>query len=408
MRRLACLAIGLLAIIFVGQTGSASRRSRFREAFQSRRAGLAGKPLPDEPVVFDTGEGQRIRVVVVTKALEYPWSLAFLPDGSMLVTERAGRLRIIRNGVLDPKPVAGVPMRTAPANRACPARSTASWTSCCIRGSPRTTSSISTTRSRSTRSDATLALARGGGTARRLTDVRDIFVADGAAGTLADRVRPRRHALHDHLGGRANRRRIRTAMAARCCGCATTARVPPRQSVRRPARTQAGDLHARPSQLARAGGASRHRRDVAERERSQRRRRDQHPASPAPTTAGRSSATGAPIPGRGSRSVPGTTRLRAAGRRLDAVDCGVRHDVLHRRQASRSGRATCSSARCGPARFQAPATSSGFCSTRRWRSCAASRCSRAAAAHPRHPPGSRRTAVCADRRKARRGASYRT
>ena len=42
----------------------------------------------------------------------------------------------------------------------------------------------------------------------------------------------------------------------------------------------------------------------------------------------------------------------------------------------RSGRATCSSARCAPARFPAPAISSGSCSTRRWRSCAASRCSR--------------------------------
>ena len=72
--------------------------------------GLAGRKLPKLPMEFDTAEGQRIRVVSVTRALEYPFSAAFLPDGSMLVTERAGRLRIIRNGVLDPKPVAGGPV----------------------------------------------------------------------------------------------------------------------------------------------------------------------------------------------------------------------------------------------------------------------------------------------------------
>ena len=71
--------------------------------------GLAGRKLPKLPLEFDTGEGQRIRVVAVTREVEYPFSLAFLPDGSMLVTERAGRLRIIRKGVLDPKPVAGGP-----------------------------------------------------------------------------------------------------------------------------------------------------------------------------------------------------------------------------------------------------------------------------------------------------------
>jgi glucose/arabinose dehydrogenase len=72
--------------------------------------GLAGRKLPKLPLEFDTAEGQRIRVVAVTRALEYPFSAAFLPDGSMLVTERAGRLRIIRNWVLDPKPVAGGPV----------------------------------------------------------------------------------------------------------------------------------------------------------------------------------------------------------------------------------------------------------------------------------------------------------
>ena len=36
-----------------------------------------------------------------------PWSLAFLPNGDILVTERVGKLRIVRNGVLDPNPVGG-------------------------------------------------------------------------------------------------------------------------------------------------------------------------------------------------------------------------------------------------------------------------------------------------------------
>ena len=45
----------------------------------------------------------------VVDGLEHPWGMAFLPDGDILVTERPGRLRVIRDGVLDPTPVAGVP-----------------------------------------------------------------------------------------------------------------------------------------------------------------------------------------------------------------------------------------------------------------------------------------------------------
>lgn len=72
-------------------------------------AGLAGRPLPKLPMEFDTAEGQRIRVTAVTTGLEYPFGMTFLPDGTMLVAERTGRLRIIRDGVLDPKPVPGTP-----------------------------------------------------------------------------------------------------------------------------------------------------------------------------------------------------------------------------------------------------------------------------------------------------------
>jgi glucose/arabinose dehydrogenase len=43
------------------------------------------------------------------KGLSHPYALAFLPDGNFLITERAGRLRIVRNGVLDPQPISGMP-----------------------------------------------------------------------------------------------------------------------------------------------------------------------------------------------------------------------------------------------------------------------------------------------------------
>jgi len=71
--------------------------------------GLADRPLGDGPFEYATAEGQDIRVVVVTKALEFPYSFEFVPDGTLLITERAGRLRAMRNGVLDPTPVEGGP-----------------------------------------------------------------------------------------------------------------------------------------------------------------------------------------------------------------------------------------------------------------------------------------------------------
>src|SRR5262245_37587066 len=73
--------------------------------------------LPNEPQIFDAStrgpSGRRIAGpkfrVVPMKGLAYPYALAFLPDGDMLITERAGRLRIVRKGVLDSKPISGMP-----------------------------------------------------------------------------------------------------------------------------------------------------------------------------------------------------------------------------------------------------------------------------------------------------------
>lgn len=63
------------------------------------------------PVPAQTHSSQHhtFRTVNVVEGLEHPWGMAFLPDGSILITERPGRLRIVREGVLHPQPISGVP-----------------------------------------------------------------------------------------------------------------------------------------------------------------------------------------------------------------------------------------------------------------------------------------------------------
>ncbi|WP_457788670.1 PQQ-dependent sugar dehydrogenase [Pseudomonas sp. PL-6] len=69
------------------------------------RALLLGALLVGAPAL-----AQDYRIETFAEGLEHPWSLAFLPDGRLLVTERVGRLRIVEaDGSLDPQPVAGLP-----------------------------------------------------------------------------------------------------------------------------------------------------------------------------------------------------------------------------------------------------------------------------------------------------------
>lgn len=79
------------------------------QAQELRPFGLPVPPLGAGPFDIATAEIAKVRVQVLTRGLSHPWAIAFLPDGRLLVTERPGQLRFIRDGVLDPQPISGVP-----------------------------------------------------------------------------------------------------------------------------------------------------------------------------------------------------------------------------------------------------------------------------------------------------------
>ena len=80
------------------------------------------------------------RVVTVVDALVQPWSIAFLPGGDTLITERPGRLRIVRQGKLLPQAVegvpAGVPLGAGRAAGGDAASELRDPTGCCISATP--------------------------------------------------------------------------------------------------------------------------------------------------------------------------------------------------------------------------------------------------------------------------------
>ncbi|HEY1306836.1 MAG TPA: PQQ-dependent sugar dehydrogenase [Vicinamibacterales bacterium] len=72
--------------------------------------GIKIPPLPDTPVRYETAEGQNIRVSVYARGFHNGWSMAFVSDDTILVAERAGAIRVVRNGVVDPQPAQGAPV----------------------------------------------------------------------------------------------------------------------------------------------------------------------------------------------------------------------------------------------------------------------------------------------------------
>ncbi len=142
--------------------------------------GLPPVPLPDEPVVFATAEEPQVRVVVVARGLEHPWGLAFLPDGGLLVTERPGRLRIVRDDVLDPEPLTGVP--------AVYSQGLAGLMDVALHPDFTENRLVYWTYSKPAGEGAWVTLARGRLTEHGLADVEDLFRSDPVGGTAASRV----------------------------------------------------------------------------------------------------------------------------------------------------------------------------------------------------------------------------
>ena len=116
--------------------------------------------------------GTTIRVVPVASGLINPWSIAFLPNGDMLVTERPGRLRIVRDGKLDPEPIAGTPQVFA----------TQQGGLLEVLPHPNFAQNgfvyLTYSKPGTEPNTATTALARGRFDGKALTDVKDIFVAE--------------------------------------------------------------------------------------------------------------------------------------------------------------------------------------------------------------------------------------
>ena len=165
------LTAGLVtAVLFVALLNSASHAQQAPEPFAA--GGIAEVPLPDPPVEYGTAEGQRIRVSVVSDGLTYPWGFAFLPDGSVLVTERLGTLRVLRDGVLQSTPLAGIP-------EVYTGQALAGLMDVAVHPDFSENRFVYLTYSKPTDAGSTVALARGRLDGAALSEVRDLFVSNG-------------------------------------------------------------------------------------------------------------------------------------------------------------------------------------------------------------------------------------
>lgn len=112
------LLVGAILVGLVACSAVPSRQAISSDSFawrSSNRETIAQKPTSTSDrqctlVQQDFGsQGQvNVRFEEVVTGLEVPWGIAFLPNGDLLVTERSGRVRLVRNNKLIPKPVATI------------------------------------------------------------------------------------------------------------------------------------------------------------------------------------------------------------------------------------------------------------------------------------------------------------
>ena len=170
--RVTRIAVFLLAAAVAGQAIAQTGYGR-------GRSGLPRVELPDEPWIMNTHLIPEVKVSVVVRGINRPWSLAFLPKGDMLVTERGGNLRLVRDGVLMDEPISGVPDDVL-------ARSLAGMMEVAVHPHFADNGYVYLTYTRQISGrQGTVALVRGKLDGTSLVDVEDVFVAEPWGGSVA-------------------------------------------------------------------------------------------------------------------------------------------------------------------------------------------------------------------------------
>ncbi|MEO1559522.1 MAG: PQQ-dependent sugar dehydrogenase [Cyanobacteria bacterium J06632_19] len=103
--------LSVIVLLAVTACSSTDNSSSAQNANQTSTAQKTNSPVSNNPLFSDknVAVAKNFKTTTILRGLERPWGMAWLPDGAMLITERPGRLRIVRNGTLNPNPIAGVP-----------------------------------------------------------------------------------------------------------------------------------------------------------------------------------------------------------------------------------------------------------------------------------------------------------